>query len=216
MVITFYGQSCFKIETQGITIAIDPFSKELGLTPPRFKADLLFITHEHSDHANREAFKDAFVIDGPGEYDVKGVAAKGIFSFHDAQEGKERGVNAIYRVEAENIALAHMGDFGQKELSSGQLEALGAIDILMVPAGGNYTIDAETAVKITAKLEPKIVIPMHYALPKITAKLETVEQFLKEIGQKPQPMAKLAVKKKDLGEDGTKVAVLTPPALATN
>lgn len=214
MMITWYGQACFKIETQGTTLAIDPFSKELGLSPPRFKTDILFVTHEHFDHNNREPFPEATLIEGPGEYDVKGIAVRGIQSFHDDINGAERGMNTIYRIEAEDMTLAHMGDFGQAQLTGEQREALGSIDILMIPVGSVYTIDAETAARITTLLEPRIVIPMHYALPKLTAKLESVEGFLKEIGQKPEPLPKLTIKKKDLGEDGIKVVALMPPGAA--
>lgn len=214
MTIIWYGQACFKIEAQGKTLAVDPFSKELGLSPPRFKADILFVTHEHFDHNNREPFSEAIAIEGPGEYDLKGIAVRGIQSFHDAQGGMERGANTIYRIEAEDITLAHMGDFGQPQLTNEQREALGSIDILMIPVGSVYTIDAETAARITTALEPRIVIPMHYALPKLSVKLEPVESFLKEIGQKPESVPKLTVKKKDLGEDGTKVVVLMPPSVA--
>lgn len=214
MIITWYGQACFKIETQGTTLAIDPFSKELGLSPPRFKADILFVTHEHFDHNNREPFSEVITIEGPGEYDLKGIAVRGIHSFHDAQNGMERGTNTIYRIEAEDMILAHMGDFGQSQLTNEQREALGSVDILMIPVGSVYTMDAETAARITTALEPRIVIPMHYGLPKLSAKLEPVEGFLKEIGQKPESLPKLTVKKKDLAEDGTKVVVLTPPAMA--
>jgi L-ascorbate metabolism protein UlaG (beta-lactamase superfamily) len=214
MIITWYGQACFKIETQGAMLAIDPFSKELGLPPPRFKADIVFVTHEHFDHNNREPFSGAITIEGPGEYDLKGIAARGIQSFHDAESGLKRGTNTIYRIEAEEMIIAHMGDFGQPQLTSEQREALGSIDILMIPVGGVYTIDAEAAARIATALEPRIVIPMHYALPKLSVKLEPVENFLKEIGQKPEPLPKLTVKKKDLGENGMKVVVLIPPAMA--
>lgn len=214
MTITWYGQACFKIETQGITLALDPFSKELGLSPPRFKADILFVTHEHFDHNNREPFSGAIAIEGPGEYDLKGIAVRGIPSFHDAVGGAERGANTVYRIEAEDMTLVHLGDFGQTQLTNEQREILGSVDILMIPVGSVYTIDAETAARITTALEPRIVIPMHYGLPKLSAKLEPVEHFLKEIGQKPEPLPKLVIKKKDLGEGGTKVVVLMPPALS--
>ncbi|MDZ4296244.1 MAG: MBL fold metallo-hydrolase [Patescibacteria group bacterium] len=213
MTITWYGQACLRIETAGTAVFIDPFSKELGLTPPRAKTDIVFITHEHYDHNNREPFSEATIVDGPGEYDVKGIAAKGIPSFHDTVMGKERGGNTIYRIEAEDMALVHMGDFGELELRNEELEAMGAVDILAIPVGGTYTIDAETAAKIVNQVEPKIVIPIHYALPRINVKLEPVDAFLKAIGQKPEPQPRLTLKKKDLAEGGTKVVVLTPPAL---
>lgn len=211
MTITWYGQACLRVEAAGINMFIDPYSKEIGLTPPRAKTDIVLITHEHYDHNNREPFEGAFVIDGPGEYDVKGIVAKGIHSFHDDRQGSERGINTIYRIEAEGMALAHMGDFGEAQLSAAQREAMGAVDILAIPVGGVYTINAETAAKIANQIEPKIVIPIHYAIPKLTVKLDPLDQFLGEIGQKPEPQPRLTLKKKDLAEGETKVVVLTPP-----
>ncbi|MBI2642606.1 MAG: MBL fold metallo-hydrolase, partial [Candidatus Wildermuthbacteria bacterium] len=135
----------------------------------------------------------------------------GIFSYHDEQEGKERGTNTIYTIEVEDMRLCHLGDFGQKELSAEQLEAIGDIDVLMVPVGGVYTIDAKTASHIVNQIEPKIVLPMHYALPKLKVKLAPVEEFLKVMGAKAaQPEEKLTVKAKDLTTEETKVVVLTP------
>ena len=212
MIITWYGQACLRIETAGVSIFIDPFAKEIGLTPPRAKTDIVFITHEHYDHNNREPFGDAFIIDSPGEYDIKGIAAKGISSFHDATRGSERGLNTIYRIEAEGIVLVHMGDFGEPQLRNEQLEAMGAVDILAIPVGGVYTIDGAAAAKITNQAEPKIVIPIHYAIPRLAVKLNPVDDFLSEIGQKPQPQPRLTVKKKDIGEEETRVVVLTPPS----
>ena len=192
-------------------IAIDPFSKEIGLTPPRFKTDILLKTHDHRDHSNIESIPEgAFVIEGPGEYEIKGVPITGIESFHDENNGKERGKNTIYKFEIEDIKLAHMGDFGEKEIRSDTLDELGDIDILFVPVGGTYTIDAETAEKIIRQIEPRIVIPMHYKIPGLNIKLAPIDEFLKEMSiKKLEPEEKLVIKKKDLPEaEKTRVVVL--------
>ncbi|HUT96006.1 MAG TPA: MBL fold metallo-hydrolase [Candidatus Paceibacterota bacterium] len=215
MKITWHGQSCFKLLVKSnnggkITILIDPFDKETGLNPPRGGADIVLITHNHHDHNNLKTVSGTpFVINGPGEYDTKGVPIKGIYSYHDNSEGSENGVNTIYVIEAENMQICHLGDLGQKELTDEQLDKMGEIDILMVPVGGTWTIDGEGAVKIINQIEPSIAIPMHYKIPGINIKLEKVDDFLKEIGVQQEIVDEFDVKKLDLGED-MKVVVMKP------
>jgi L-ascorbate metabolism protein UlaG (beta-lactamase superfamily) len=213
MVITWYGQACFKIQSGELVIAIDPFSKEIGLTPPRFRADLVLVTHSHYDHSNSQAIAgDPFLISGPGEYEVKGVYVRGIETFHDANQGKERGKNTIYTLDLEELRLLHMGDFGEAKVRDETLEQIGAVDVLMLPVGGVYTIAAEEAARLAKQIEPAIVIPMHYKIPGILPKLEGVEKFLKEMGAgATTPQEKLTLKKKDVSEDKpTQVMMLTP------
>ena len=211
MVITWYGQSCFKIQSGDLVIAIDPFAKEIGLTPPRFRARIVLVTHPHFDHSNVETIAgEPFVITGPGEYEVAGTYIRGIDTFHDRVEGKERGKNTAYVIEMEEIRILHLGDFGEETLRDEMRDAIGEIDILMIPVGGTYTIDAEAAAKAVNQLEPKIVIPMHYKLPGVKAELAPVEHFLKEMGTGAiPPEEKLTLKKKDLSAEGkTEVRVL--------
>ena len=210
MIIAWYGQSCFKVQSGDLVIAIDPFNKELGLTPPRFRADIVVVTHEHWDHNNVGTIPEgAFVVRGPGEYEVKGVAIHGIPTYHDNVGGKERGLNTAYRIELEDIRLAHLGDFGEGEIRPETVDALGEIDILLVPVGGAYTIDAEIAAETVNALEPKVVIPMHYAIPGIKPKLEDVSVFLKEMSVKDgEPQDRFTIKKKDLAGEKTEVVVL--------
>jgi len=213
MVITWYGQACFKIQSGDLAVAIDPYAKEIGLTPPRFRADLVLSTHSHYDHSNTASLAgDPFVISGPGEYEVKGAVIRGIQTFHDRLQGKERGLNTIYRLEMEGITLAHMGDFGEERVREETLETLGDVDVLFVPVGGTYTIDAQDAARATKQIEPAFVVPMHYKLPGVKADLAGVELFLKEMGVvKAEPAEKLVLKKKDIPEERrTAVAVLKP------
>lgn len=210
MVITWYGQSCFKIETREATLAIDPFSKEIGLVPPRFRADAILITHAHPDHANASAIQgEPALVAGPGEYEMRGVAIRGVPTFHDRHRGRERGLNTCYRIEAEGIALAHLGDFGEGEaLREETLEALGDIDILLVPVGGTYTIGADAAAKVVREIEPSIAIPMHYRLPGLRAKLDPVEEFLRACGGNSERLEKLSVRPRDLEAGKTRIVVL--------
>lgn len=211
MVITWYGQACFKIESKERTIVIDPFSRLIGLTPPSLEADIVFVTHDHEDHNNIRALKgDYLLINSPGEYEVKGVRAQGIESFHDDAEGAKRGLNTLYVIEAEGIRIVHAGDLGQPFLSDGQITEIGSVDILMIPVGGFFTIAAKEAVGIVNQLEPKIVIPMHYKIPGLLIKeLDGVEKFLKEFGEEDGVgQDKLTLKQKDLESEGEKTRVV--------
>src|SRR5688572_17441696 len=126
--ITWAGQACFQISVSQskdnqANIVIDPFG-EIGLKMPNFDADILLVTHDHPDHNNTKAVKgEPFLIDGPGEYEIKGIFVQGIDSYHDEGQGKERGKNTIYTIEAEDMRFCHLGDLGQKELTDEQLES---------------------------------------------------------------------------------------------
>lgn len=213
MVITWYGQSCFKLQSGELVGVIDPFGKEIGLTPPRFRADFVLITHPHSDHANKDTIPESpFVIEGPGEYEIKGVAVRGLQTYHDNAEGKERGLNTIYMIEMEGMKICHLGDFGEKEMRDDILEKIGDVDILLIPVGGYSTISGEDAARIANKIEPRIVIPMHYKIPGLKAPLESAEKFLKEMGARSaEAEEKLVIKAKDLPQEEMRVVVLRTP-----
>lgn len=213
MVITWYGQSCFKLQAGDLVGVIDPYGKEIGLTPPRFRADFVMVTHNHPDHDNADSIpENPFLITGPGEYEIKGVYVKGIETYHDKQNGKERGMNTIYIVEIEGIKICHMGDFGEGKLRDETVEQIGDVDILMIPVGGKFTIDAEEAAQVIGQIEPRIVIPMHYKISGLKAPLESAELFLKEMGIKnAETEEKLVIKKKDLPEEGLRIVVLKTP-----
>ena len=216
MHIIWHGQSCFQIIIGGskgeqVPILIDPFDASVGLKPPSLSADVLLISHPHQDHNNRKAVRNTpFLIEGPGEYEIKEVFVQGIASFHDDKGGAERGSNTIYSVEAEGMRLCHLGDLGQRELNDDQLEKIGDVDILFVPVGGVYTIAAKEAAKVISQVEPRLVIPMHYHIPGLKVKIDGVDRFLKEMGRKSaETKPKLLIKKKDLPEE-IKIVVLKP------
>mgnify|MGYP000465730420 CR=1 FL=1 len=190
----------------------DPFSNEIGFKLPRVEADVLLVSHQHHDHNNVKGVGgNPFLIEGPGEYEIRGIFIQGVPSFHDSKEGKERGRNTIYTIDAEDMRICHLGDLGQKELTPEQLDKIDNVDILMVPVGGTYTVDAKGASGIISQIEPRIVIPMHYKIPKLKIKLEGVDRFLKEMGKKTsEAQQKLLIKKKDLPKEETKIIVLKP------
>lgn len=215
MTINWFGHSCFRIEARSmgsgqakeeVSILIDPFSKDIGLRPPKMKDNIVLVTHHHYDHDNvDEVSSDTFIIDGPGEYEKQGISIRGIKSFHDKSEGKERGMNTIYIIKAEDMTLCHMGDFGQDKFEEHQLEEIGDIDVLMIPVGGKYTIDYKEAVQVISQIEPKIVVPMHYKTKDLKIEIDGPDKFLKEIGLTPEKTDKLKISKKTLPAEETKL-----------
>lgn len=217
MIITWFGQACFKIQGENCVLFTDPFDKSYGLKIPQLAADIATTSHDHDDHNNIKAVRgvdesDPFIIDGPGEYEVKNVFIQGIPSYHDDKEGQERGKNTIYRFEIEGVSIAHLGDLGHI-LSNGQIEKLEGVDILLIPVGGTYTINAKQATEVISQLEPRIVIPMHYNIKglKLPKKIDGVSTFCKEFGACPtEEINKFKISKKDLPQQDLKVVILQP------
>lgn len=196
MDIYWLGQACFRIRAKFATIIIDPFDPGFtGLSLPKdLEADIALSSHEHQDHSNLEAvLGNPVKIAGPGEYEAHGVTVNGIEVFHDTKLGSERGKNTVYHLEVDGLNIVHLGDLGHL-LSEQQVEAVGLTDILMVPVGGTYTIDAKDAAEVVAQLEPPITIPMHYLTPGLKFPLDSVDLFLKEMGaENLQPIGKLTI-----------------------
>lgn len=184
MVITYYGHSCFKIKGQNTSILIDPFKPDfVGVDLPKFDdIDVLAITHAHGDHSNKEAVVgNPFVIEGPGEYDVKDVYVEGINTFHDNEGGSKRGLNTVYKITLEDVTLCHLGDLGHI-LTTEQIESIGAVNVLFCPVGGNYTIDANDALKVINQIQPSIIVPMHYKNQGSKVEIDTLDKFLQVYG----------------------------------
>lgn len=211
MNITWLGQACFKIQGKEVTIITDPYDSKIGLKLPRLNAEILTISHNHYDHNNIKAVSgQPFLIDTPGEYEIKKVFIWGIPSWHDNKEGAVRGANTIFIYQLEDIKLAHLGDLGTT-LSNEQLEKLEGVDILLIPVGGIYTIDGKKAAEVVNQIEPRIVIPMHYKIPNLKIKLEAVDKFCNEMGVKKNgPEEKLKITKKDLPAEEIKIIILKP------
>jgi len=214
MQITWHGHSCFRFQGKAASdiasVVTDPYKSEFtGLKMPRLEADIVTISHNHDDHNNLEAIKgEPFVIRGAGEYEIKEVYVDGISSYHDDVKGAKRGENIIYRFEIEDIVITHLGDLGG-ELDDKQLERLEGTDILLVPVGGVFTLDAQKAVSVINQIEPRIIIPMHYKVPGLKFDLAPVDNFLKAIAIKPRHEEKLKISKKDLPQEDMELVVLS-------
>ena len=218
MEITYLGHSTFKLRGKNGTVVTDPYSNKIGLTMPGVSADIVTVSHDHYDHNAIGSVKgtsrrpEPFVVSFPGEYEVGGISVFGTPTYHDNKQGAERGENTVFRIVIDEIKVCHLGDLGH-ELSNEQLEEIGEVDVLMVPVGGIYTIDAKTAVAVIQQIEPLYVIPMHYKTAAHSSqgaedeKWTMLDAFLKEYGSTPTPVAKLNVEKGKLPEE-TELVVL--------
>jgi L-ascorbate metabolism protein UlaG (beta-lactamase superfamily) len=197
--INWLGHSCFKIRGSQAIIVTDPFPPDMGYTLGKITADIVTISHQHKSHSYNVGINGVHhLVKGPGEYEIAGVLMLGVTTFHDSVKGQAKGKNTIYLMEVDGVNICHLGDIGHV-LSDSQVEELGNVDILMVPVGGVSTINASMAAEMVRKLEPKIVLPMHYKTPKTSRELDPVDNFIKEMGVSlVEPKPKLTVSKSNL------------------
>lgn len=177
--IKWLGHAAFMITSgTGTRIITDPYAPSSRLTYGKIEesTDVVTVSHDHSDHNNVAAVGDnPDVVRGTTE--VKGVKFKGISAYHDNVEGKQRGSNTIICFELSGVKVCHLGDLGHL-LSDKQAADIGKVDILLIPVGGNYTIDAKVASQICDQLKPSVVIPMHYKTDKCDLPITGVDEFL--------------------------------------
>ena len=207
MEITWYGHSCFRmIERNVATIVTDPFDKSIGLTLPRMKADIVTVSNSAPGHSNLEAVQGAHAIFGPGEYEISGVFVTGVPT---RMKANGVGKNTIYVFDFDGLTVCHLGDLDHVP-SQARIEALGTVDVVLVPVGGGKGLNAASAAEVISLIEPSLVIPMHYKTPNVKLKLESPSKFLKEMGLgKSVPQDSLKVTKSNL-PDETQVVVLKP------
>ena len=199
MDISWLGHSCFKIKGSHATVITDPYSPDLGYSLGKPTAHIVTVSHQHPGHSYVQGIGGGpKLVTRPGEYEISGVLIIGIAAFHDKEGGRERGKNTIYLIEVDEVSVCHLGDLGHV-LTIEQVEEINNVDVLLLPVGGMSTINAPMAAEVVRRLEPKVVVPMHYKTQAVSRQLESVERFLKEIGVKqltPQP--KLSLTKSSL------------------
>lgn len=204
MEVKYLGHSSFFIKTKEGRLVTDPFNPSIGLRFPKVEADIVTVSHAHFDHnATSLVGGTPVVIDMPGEFEKSGLRITGYPSFHDKKKGSERGENILYKIEADGISLLHCGDLGCI-LEDSLIDEIGKVDILFIPVGGTFTINSSEALEVIKKLEPSIVIPMHFRSKRMTAgkgqDLAPVDEFLKKMGAEAiTPLPKLVIKKDELG-----------------
>ncbi len=183
MKMSWLGHASFLIESGGKKLITDPFDEKLGYPPYDEEVDITTVSHEHWDHSAASNLKGKpVVVKGTGEFNVDGFQIIGFSTFHDKSSGKKRGINTVYKICVEDINLLHMGDLGHV-LSPEQYLGLGKVDLLLLPVGGVYTVDADEAYQIVKAINPAVVIPMHFNTPHLCFKLDPVEQFTSKFDQ---------------------------------
>jgi len=199
MEISWLGHSCFRIRGAQATILTDPCSPDLGYSLGKPTARIVTVSHQHPGHSYTQGIGgEPKVVAGPGEYEISGVFIIGMATFHDGQEGRERGKNTVYLMEIDEVAVCHLGDLGHV-LTAEKAEEMGNVDVLLVPVGGVSTINAAMAAEVVRQLEPKVVVPMHYKTEALKRELEPVDRFLKEMGlNEVSSQPKLSVTKTNL------------------
>lgn len=213
MDIIYLGHSSFKISGKSSSVVTDPFDPQVvGLKYPKTESDIVTLSHNHSDHNYTGGVESVHkVIQGPGEYEIRGISIMGFPSFHDNKKGEERGENTIFVFELEGFRLVHLGDLGHS-LSDETITDIGDIDVLMVPVGGTYTLNAEEAAAVTRAIEPRYVIPMHYQTeglkPELSSALTPVDAFVTALGLTPERMKKLSIKAGSVLTDELKLVIL--------
>lgn len=212
MEIAWYGHSCFRLTERGMaTVVADPFdNKAIGYYPLRLKADIVTISHDAPGHNNADAVKGtSHVIRGPGEFEIGSVFITGVQTdgVGTVKKGRDQVRNTLYVFDYEGITVAHLGDLRQVP-SQTEVEALGTVNIALVPVGGGGGLNASKAAEVVSLLEPNIVVPMHYATPEAKIVLDSLGKFLKEMGlgkQENQPSLKVS---RTSLPDETRVVVL--------
>jgi L-ascorbate metabolism protein UlaG (beta-lactamase superfamily) len=211
--IKWHGHACFEVK-DSVTIVTDPHDgRSIGLKPPSAKADIVLISHKHFDHADGLPYvkkNGTVVIDKPGNYEVMGVKITGVLTYHDESRGTKRGPNTAYVFEVEDVRFCHLGDLGHV-LSEDQARSLRPVDVLMIPVGGTFTIDARQAEKVVEMLSPRLVIPMHFKVPRLNLPIAGVEAFVaRKENVERMPSNSYSISKEALPSQ-PKIVVLSPP-----
>ncbi|MBN1201512.1 MAG: MBL fold metallo-hydrolase [Anaerolineae bacterium] len=182
MDIIWYGHSCFRVTERGYaSVVTDPFGESLGYEVPRLKATIVTVSHHAPGHDNLAAVRGyERVIDGPGEYEISGVFVIGVATYDKTVEQPNR--NVVYVLDYQTLTIAHLGDLDHIPDQS-MIDALGAIDIVLIPVGGGGSLSSSQAAEVVSMLEPSIVIPMHYQTDALRGmELDPADRFLKEMG----------------------------------
>ena len=180
MKIKYLAHASFLITSEsGVKIITDPYTAGGGIKHGEIKetADIVTVSHEHGDHNNADAVKGNPQVLREGGT-VRGIKIKGVVAAHDDKGGSQRGRNTIFCLAVDGINVCHCGDLGH-ELTADQVKTIGGVDVLMIPVGGFFTVDAKTATKVGEQLKPKVIIPMHYKTEKLDFPIAGVDEFTK-------------------------------------
>lgn len=174
--IRWHGHACFSISNDK-TIVFDPHDGvSIGIPPPKVKGDIILITHEHFDHNQSKIVeKEGSIVLRKGKK-IDGIEIESFSSYHDKEKGRKRGEITVFKVKYEDITFCHLGDIG--EMDEKLIKEIGNVDILFIPVGGTFTINAEEAMKICKKIKPKVIVPMHYKIEGLSLPIDKLDKFL--------------------------------------
>lgn len=212
MEITWYGHSCFRLTERNMaTVVVDPFdNKSIGYFPLKLKADIVTVSHDAPGHNNTDSVKGtSHIITGPGEFEIGGVFITGVQTdgAGRAKKAREASRNTLYVFDYDGLTVAHLGDLKQVPTQT-EVEALGTVNVALIPVGGGGGLNAAKATEVVSLLEPNIVIPMHYSTSDVKITLDSLNKFLKEMGlSKQETQPSLKVTRNSLPEE-THVVVL--------
>ena len=210
MEITWYGHSCFRLtERNYATVVTDPFDhKAVGYDALKLKADIVTVSHDAPGPAKYDAVTGAqHVIDGAGEFEIGGVFITAVQTAGGGKKTKDKTRNTLYVFDYEGITVAHLGDL-QEVPTQSEVEALGTVNVLLIPVGGGSSLNAAKAAEVVSVIEPNLVVPMHYSTDSAKIKLEPLSKFLKEMGLgKTESQPSLKATRSSLPQE-TKVVVL--------
>lgn len=183
MKIKWLGHSCFLITSKGgVRILTDPFDEQVGYELPAVEADIVTSSHDHFDHNHFGVVKGNFKrIDKPGKHSEQGVEIYGVKTCHDESGGSKRGQNIIFKYNIDGLRLCHCGDLGHV-LSPEQVKEIGEVDVLLIPVGGTFTVDAAGAFEVVKQLKPAVTIPMHFKTPDTEFTIDGVDKFFAVAG----------------------------------
>ncbi|MBR2350191.1 MAG: MBL fold metallo-hydrolase [Clostridia bacterium] len=213
MKIEWLGHASFKLtESTGITIVTDPYEEDrVGVKFPKVKSSVVTVSHDHFDHNCVSAVEGVdTVINSTGSYDLDGVDIYGFKSYHDEKKGALRGKNIVFRFRMDGVEVCHLGDIGEP-LSPMLAELIGSINILLIPVGGKYTINAEQAKEYVDLLMPDVVIPMHYMCDGYKTEFDELDDFLDLFSDKDIEYADTTELEFDrMDFDGERTRVIVP------
>ena len=186
MLIRWHGHSCFEIGKENeTTIVTDPHDgKSIGIKPPAVVGDIVLMSHDHFDHNSDRIVQglEKKLVTKAGNHMIKGISITGISSYHDEEEGKKRGENIIFKFEVDGVKFCHLGDLGEL-LDEEQLSKIGDVDVLFVPVGGTFTLDAKGAWKVIKAIKPRVIVPMHFRVGGLSLSIAPVDGFLERAKQ---------------------------------
>ena len=211
MKIRYLGHSCFEFtESTGTTIVTDPYG-DIGFKMPKTRAHAVTISHAHFDHNNTKAVDgDPVIFEREGQYEIGGVNLSAIKSYHDDENGNIRGENLIFKFRMDGVEVCHLGDLGE-ECSSSLIEALLPVHVLLIPVGGNYTIDARLAKEYVDRIMPSYVIPMHYKTKGLDIDVEKPDDFIDLFEEEDVEVLKgseIELFRDDITEEQTKLILM--------